>query len=119
LQYLAALAEEPAVVAEVAERAPPTDRVEVVRVSRSARAHGVTACTLSAMTKKWLIVGGSVLVGLLLAIVVLLAVLIGQNADAAEKARWERAREICTEQLGPVTDDNLEAHGECASIMLP
>jgi uncharacterized membrane protein len=118
LVYVAALAEQSAVVAEVAERAPPAG-LKAVAVARPARAHGFTACTLCAMTlKRWVIVGGSVLAALMLATVILLIVLVAQNNQASERERYDRAREYCEELLGPVTADNLDEYAECADRTL-
>jgi hypothetical protein len=118
LVHIAALAEQAAVVAEVAERAPPAG-LKAVLVARPARAHGSTACTLCGMTmKRWMLVGGSVLAALLLAAIVLLSVLVIQNNAAAERERYDRARETCEELLGPATKDNLDEYVECGDRLL-
>lgn len=68
--------------------------------------------------KRLVIVVGSVLSVLLAAVVVLLIVLVGQNNEAAERERYERARVYCEDLLGPATRDNLDEYIECADRAL-
>lgn len=73
---------------------------------------------MCAMTRPVLIVG-SVVAGLLVAVVVLLGVLIWQNDRAAKQERYDRARETCEELIGRPSADNLDDFAACADRLLP
>lgn len=64
-------------------------------------------------------VWGSVIAGLLVVVAVLLVVVVVQLNAAAQRDRADRAREICTETIGPVTMENLNEHAECSIRLLP
>jgi hypothetical protein len=68
--------------------------------------------------KRWVILGGAVLAALLVATIVLLLVVVGQNNQAAERERYDRARETCESQIGPLTEDNLDEYTACADRLL-
>lgn len=113
--------DEASVVSGGAVSAPSTDGIEVMP-TRPARAHEATACTMCAMNqtmKRWVIGGGVVLAALLLAIAILLAVLVSQNAADATQEKYDRARETCEELIGPPSSDNLDEYSECAERLLP
>lgn len=73
---------------------------------------------MMSLMKRWIIAGTSVLAALLIAVVILLAVVIGQNNRAAEQARYDRARETCERELGPMTETNLDAWIACGNRLL-
>jgi hypothetical protein len=68
--------------------------------------------------KQWVILAGSVVAVLLLAVAILLGVIVAQNARAADQDRSDRARETCEELIGPMTNDNLDEYAECADRLL-
>lgn len=73
--------------------------------------------TLIDMSRTVVIAGASV-AALLVAIVILLSVLVIQNARAAEAARYERARLICESTIGAPSMDNLDEYAECSNRLL-